>query len=395
LTSFHVIAQRNDNAVQIDVSTSNYNGSLQNGSWSPNNEKLMCTNWIGGYNQFPANIFIINLSNNMISEMTTDGESNVNMPGHTWNALTNKIIFSSEHNGNGDQVHIMSPNDGPGSALKITLFTDRMCWEPGFSPSGDVIVYEAHYFNNEEIGIIETFKIDASESAIQLTDGSFNVKQPTWSPLGNKIVYQKFNGTVWNIWTMNTDGSNKQNITSTDPGDKTDATFSPNGEWIVYSSDHGTLEYANIFIKNLATGQLIQTTDYPTGYDGAPSWGTNNKIVFESTIGEPDTSPGATLWVINAPVDGTVGIETISDNHLLKIYPNPAINNIYIEISNKFKTENITVSLYNEAGQFILAEYDVLSDKINLKISGLTNGIYFVKISNGIQTESFKFSKHN
>ena len=305
-----VMAQRNDNAVQISVSTSNYSGSLQNGSWSPDNQKLMCTNWAGGYNQLPANIFIIDLSNNSITEMTTDGESNVNMPGLTWNPLTDKIIFSSEHNGNGDQAHIMDATGTPGSALKITLFIDRMCWEPGFSPHGDYIVYEAHYFNKEDIGVIETFKIDGSQNAVRLTDGSFDAKQPSWSPAGDKIVYQRFDGTVWNIWTMNTDGTDKQNITGADAGDKTDATFSPNGEWIVYSSNNGSLDYANIFIKNLITGQLIQVTDYPNGYDGAPSWGSNNKIVFESTVGEPDNSPGATLWKIDAPVDGTVDTKT-------------------------------------------------------------------------------------
>ncbi len=306
-----VIAHRNDNAVQINVSTSNYKGSLQNGSWSPDNQKLMCTNWADGYNQSPANIFIIDLSNNSITKMTTDGESNVNMPGRTWNTVTNKILFSSEHNGNGDQAHIMSPDDAAGSAIKITPFTDRMCWEPGFSPNGDYIVYEAHYFDNEDIGIIEIYKIDGSQNEVQLTDGSFNAKQPSWSPIGNKIVYQRYNGTAWDIWIMNTDGTDKQNITGTDAGDKTDATFSPNGEWIVYSSNNGILDYANIFIKNITTGQLIQVTDYANGYDGAPSWGTNNKIVFESTVGEPDNSPGATLWTIDAPVDGTVGIKLL------------------------------------------------------------------------------------
>jgi len=375
LIATQLLGQRNDNAVKIDVSTANYNGSLQNGSWSPDNQKIMCTNWGGGYNQLPANIFIVDLSDNSIAEMTTDGESNVNMPGLTWNPVTNKILFSSEHSGNGDQVHMMNPSDSTGSPVKITPFTDRMCWEPGFSPNGDYIVYEAHYFNNEDIGIIETYKTDGFQSAVQLTDGSFNAKQPSWSPSGDKIIYQRFNGTVWNIWTMNIDGTNKQNITGADAGDKTDATFSPNGVWIVYSSNNETLDYANIFIKNLTTGQLIQVTDYANGYDGAPSWGTNNKIVFESTVGEPDTSPGSTLWTIDAPVNGTVGIKTVIQNDKFVVYPNPTTDRINFILSNKSQKILIT----NIAGEIIFEEFNPQKQE-TFDLSNISNGVYLVNI---------------
>ncbi len=392
LITSQLFAQRNDIAVKINVSTSNYTGSLQNGAWSPDNQKIMCTNWAGGYNQLPANIFIIDLSNNSITEMTTDGESNVNMPGQTWSVATNKILFSSEHNGNGDQAHIMSPSDAPGTAVKITPFTDRMCWEPGFSPDGEYIVYEAHYVNNDQVGVIETYKIDNTQNPVTLTDSTtVNAKQPTWSPLGDKIAYQVFDGNVWNIWTMNIDGSNKQNITGTDAGDKTDATFSPNGEWIVYSSNNGALNYANIFIKNLTTGQLLQVTDYPNGYDGAPSWGTNNKIIFESTVGEPDTSSGATLWTIDAPINGTVGIESITGNNNSSIYPNPAKDFITIELKNMLQNET-KISIYNLQGELMINK-TAKSEKVNIDISSLPEGVYFVKIINDKGIKSLKIIK--
>jgi TolB protein len=371
-----LFAQRNDAAQQINVSTSNYSGSLQNGSWSPDNLKLMCTNWSGGYNQSPANIFIIDLSDNSFISLTTDGESNVNMPGATWNADINRVVFSSEHNStSGDQAFMLSPTDAGGTATKITPFTDRMCWEPGFSPNGDYIVYEAHYFSNETIGVIETYKVDGSQSANQLTDGSFNAKQPSWSPNG-KIAYQVFDGSVWNIWTMNADGTNKQNITGTDAGDKTDATFSPNGEWIVYSSNNGTLDYANIFIKNISTNQLIQVTDYPNGYDGAPSWGTNNNIVFESTVGDPDTSSGATLWTIEAPINGTVGINTISNNNNnLQIYPNPTKGIIRVNSINEAKK----ISVLDISGRIIF-EKSKPQQQETIDLSNFDNGIYIINI---------------
>ncbi len=348
---------RNDLATIVNVPAANYIGSLQNGSWSPNNQKLMCTNWENGYNLYPANIFIIDLSDFSFISLTTDGESNINMPGLTWSPLLNQVIFSSEHNGNGDQVHTMFPNGSPNSAVKITPWTDRLCWEPGFSNDGEWIVYEAHYTSNIDTGIIETYKIDGTQGPIQLTTNSTDARQPSWSPIGDKIVYQVIENGTWDIWTMDTDGTNKQNITASDAGDKTDASFSPNGEWIVYSSSNGVLNFANIFIKNLSTNQLIQVTDYVNGYDGAPSWGTNNKIVFESTIGDPDISSGATLWTIEAPVNGTCLITNILQNVIID-------SDTTIYAFQQIKLDNVTVNnpyelILKSQETFILDNCDV------------------------------------
>lgn len=384
LLVFQGVAQRNDAAQQINVSTSNYSGSLQNGSWSPDNQFMMCTNWESGYNQYPANILIIDLSDNTFTSLTTDGESNVNMPGLTWSPAINKVIFSSEHSGDGDQAHIMGPDGLPGSAVKITPWTDRMCWEPGFSPDGEWIVYEAHYLDNVDKGVIETYKIDGTQGPFQLTNSSADSRQPSWSPAGDKIVYQVLNGSIWDIWTMDINGSNKQNITGLDSGDKTDASFSPNGDWIVYSTGNGVLNYANIFIKNLTTEQLIQVTDY-TGYDGAPSWSSDNRIVFESTSGDPDISSGSTLWIIDALV---LGINQITINNKIYTYPNPASDIITLNIDN-INNEDIILNIYNVTGTLARSEL-LRQNQKQINIVDLSNGVYVVEIKTKEWTEKQK-----
>jgi TolB protein len=100
---------------------------------------------------------------------------------------------------------------------------------------------------------------------------------------------------------MNTDGSEAAQITS-GQGDKTDASFSPDGEWIVYSSDEGELDLANIFVVPTGGGTSQRVTDWD-GYDGAPSWSPDgSKIVFESYPGDPDESEGTTIRMIDSPV---------------------------------------------------------------------------------------------
>ena len=59
------------------------------------------------------------------------------------------------------------------------------------------------------------------------------------------------------------------------------------------------MECANLFIISVSGGEPKQVTDF-NGYDGAPSWSPNGKqIVFESSSGALEDSPGTTIWIID------------------------------------------------------------------------------------------------
>ena len=297
--------KRGDSAIKLEI---NLPGSIQNPAFSPDGKKIVFTYFRNGYNKPPSDLYTYNLDTKELKPLIQDGNSNVNLPGECWNKTLNLIVFSSDREPH-DEIYYVSANGKTGDEVSITARANRVAYEPTFSPTGNWIVFESHKLDEEENGIITKYRVDGTSGYINLTSVDDDCRQPNWSPDGDKILYQAFNGEAWNIWIMNTDGTKKRNVTGTVEGDKTDASFSPDGRWIVYSSDNGTLNYANIFIKNLSTNQIIQVTNYKNGYDGAPSWGINNKIIFESTEGEPDNSSGTTLWIIDAPVNGTVGIK--------------------------------------------------------------------------------------
>ena len=283
--------ERFDNAMKLEIPVS---GSLQNPAFSPDGEVIVFTRFSNGYNIEPADIYTYNLNNGNLHLLVSDGSANVNLPGSCWNLKTESIVFSSSRDPH-DEIFVIDDNGNPGDELQITSRSGYMAYEPSFSPDGDWIVYESHPVDVEGQGIIMKHKVDNSIKYLALTDAGDDCRQPNWSPSGNFILFQKYENNQWDIWIMNHDGSGKTKVTSGE-GDKTDACFTHDGKFILYSSDFD-LKYANIFKIPVNGGNPVRMTSYG-GYDGAPSVSPDgSKLVFESYGGDPDDSEGTTIWI--------------------------------------------------------------------------------------------------
>jgi TolB protein len=286
---------RSDGAQKITISQS---GSLQNPAWSPDGSSILFTRFRTRYNKEPADLFIIKLADSSLKTLVSDGSGNINLPGSSW--VGRQIVFSSTREPH-DEIYIIDDNGKPGDEIQVTQRSDKVAYEPSLSPDGHWFVFESHILDVEGNGVITKYRVDGTGSYQELTDASDDCRQPNWSPSGDVILYQRYSEGEWNIWVMSIDGSNKKQVTS-GIGDKTDASFSPDGKWIVYSSNEGGLDFANIYIIPSFGGTPKRVTNYNKGYDGAPSWSTDGRtIVFESCKGDPDWSAGTNLWVIEVP----------------------------------------------------------------------------------------------
>jgi TolB protein len=162
------------------------------------------------------------------------------------------------------------------------------------------VVFETHALDVEENGVIEKYKIDGTQPYLTLTDPDGDCRQPNWSPRGDRIVYQSFQDGLWDLWVMDADGGRPRKVTD-GSGDKTDASFSPDGEWIVYSYEAEEEDAAGIYVVPAAGGDPIRVTS-PDGYDGAPAWSWDgNLIAFESAPSDPEESGGTSIWIIAVP----------------------------------------------------------------------------------------------
>jgi len=284
---------REDGGITLDIALG---GSLQNPAFSPDGNSIVFTNFRNGYNVKPADLYIYNLQSGQITTLVSDGSGNVNLPGATWNNSINSIIFSSSRDPH-DEIYIIPENGTTGDEVKITDRRSTVSYEPSISPDGQWVVFESHELDVEDNGIVTKFKIDGSSEYIRLTSSTDDCRQPNWSPNGDKILYQKFEAGQWDIWIMDTDGANQFKVTS-GTGDKTDACFTQDGQYIIFSTDFD-LELVNIYRITVTGGTPERLSNY-SGYDGAPSISSDgSKIVFESFDGFPDGSQGTSITILN------------------------------------------------------------------------------------------------
>jgi TolB protein len=288
--------------------------SAQNAAFSPDGDTILFTQFHRGYNRGPAGLFrLVPGSGAPARILDEPGADAVNLPGAAWNGRTRRITFASDRRAPRLDMWTMDPDGGP--PFRVTNVAARGGrWafiEPTFSPDGDWIVFEAGIQraneDNEEKSI---FKVRADGRDMTfLTDGprgGTDDRLPNWSPAGDRILFQRRRppGDDWDLYTMAADGTDLRRVTDA-PSSDTDASWSPDGRWIVYSTNYGGLSQPNIFVVSAEGGEPIRVTYNEASEDGAPSWSPDGRwIAFESHVDPRETSPSA-LWRIAAPAGTT------------------------------------------------------------------------------------------
>jgi TolB protein len=168
-------------------------------------------------------------------------------------------------------------------------------------------------FSSMQDGSADIFVMDADGSNLeQLTFGEPPVvnNRPSWSPNGRFIAFESTrDGGDYEIYVMDADGGNVTRMTDS-PGRDFMVDWSPTGRFLVFSSDrNGSLE---IFVMVIADGSTAQLT---FGLGAVfPHWSRNGrKIAFSSSGIYGD------LYVMNA--DGSDVTLLVSDSERLLVRP--------------------------------------------------------------------------
>jgi TolB protein len=146
---------------------------------------------------------------------------------------------------------------------------------PSPSPDGKLIVYRTTGLEGQGLRILH---IDTSEiTALTNEYDTF----PIWSPRGDLIVFTRQLDGDFEIFSIRPDGKNLRRLTNS-PGNDTHCGFSPDGEWIAFTSarmgfkdeavySDAPQPYGEIFVMRYDGSQVRQLTDNQWE-DGTPAW---------------------------------------------------------------------------------------------------------------------------
>ena len=96
----------------------------------------------------------------------------------------------------------------------------------------------------------------------------------------------------------------------------------------------------------------------------------------------------ASVVVDQSPISG-VGIEEPALSEMINLYPNPTSDVVFV--GYEFSSEqNLEINVVNGLGQVVMSttEANALTGKVRLDVADLANGVYYVVISNGTDSDN-------
>ena len=133
----------------------------------------------------------------------------------------------------------------------------------------------------------------AGGQAKALTDPFLEAARPHYSPKGDLVTFEAYQGGTFHIWVMKPDGTDFRQVTS-GHGDDREPRFSPDGTRIAFSSDRAFKGSYDIWVVDVASGKLTQRTSNPAD-EYEPSWSPDSsEIAFVTGAGAAGTTIEAT-----------------------------------------------------------------------------------------------------
>ncbi|MCB2224509.1 MAG: hypothetical protein KQH83_10115 [Actinobacteria bacterium] len=186
-----------------------------------------------------------------------------------WHPDGGSLVFNNDSEG-----EVQDTPDVAVMNLDGTGFTQLVDSDPTldfgahWSPAGDAILFLSDRTGAFAIHLLEVVSGEVTEV---LSLPGLGISQANWSRDGSRIVFTTFaeGGANSDVWVAAADGSDPVQLTS-NPGIDENATFSPNGDWIVFTSDQGG--QMDLWIMRSDGSDMRQLTD-DMGPDLWADWG--------------------------------------------------------------------------------------------------------------------------
>ncbi len=184
-----------------------------------------------------------------------------------------QIAFSGSINGDNYDIWMISPDDSSERRLGRVTESESNSFHPSWSPDGNKIVYEAATDSSGSIMIVDFLESNLS-TRIDSVDTLRN-HDPDWSPDDSTIIYHSTRGDTTAIWAFSLNDFTETKITK-NTLDATRPAWSPDGTRIAYKTPDG-LSTAS------PTGESVSLTPLSEPY---PVWVPGQNSLATRTITE-------------------------------------------------------------------------------------------------------------
>lgn len=172
--------------------------------------------------------------------------------------------------------------------------------QPSWSPDGDRIVFQAYWDGNYHV-----WSVSPDGSGLrQHTRGPYDHREPHWSPDGHRIAFSSDRAGSYDIWTLAVDGGAVTRLTDA-PGSEYGPAFSPHGDQLAFAAA-GSGDAAGIWVlDDTGGGQPARQVAAAGGAElNAPGWSAGGETLIYNAIGG-----GRSVLRAVAAADGDEGAE--------------------------------------------------------------------------------------
>ncbi|HEX2999946.1 MAG TPA: choice-of-anchor X domain-containing protein, partial [Armatimonadota bacterium] len=226
-----------------------------------------------------------------------------------WSPDGTKILFTSNgadtnNDGKIDAVrpdatyHIWMMNADGSNQRQLTTSAGNQV-EPAWSPNGLRIAYAS-----DEGGDYDIYLLTLTDSTkVKLTLGTSSERHPTWAAGGDKVAFMSDKSGLSKIWSMKTDGTVPQMLSSDSASEDRNPVWSPDGQTIAFQSNgtdangdgkiDGVSQDTNIWVMSYFGSQQKPITAYQIKLgvitDKEPAWSRDgSSILFSSDRKDTD-----------------------------------------------------------------------------------------------------------
>jgi len=230
-------------------------GLAMSPAWSPSGDKIVYTSYLSK----TPELYMLPASGGRPSRITQRAGLEV---GAEFDPTGGYLVAAASIKG----VSKIALFDLGGDMIRLISKSSSLDVSPTWSPDGAQIAFCSNRGGGPQI-----YTMSSEGSGVRRIShaGSKYCTSPVWSPKGDKIAYTcRANGNQ--IFISNPNGSNPSQLTYA--GNNEDPAWSPDGRFLVFSSNFGKRQPMSIGILSLLGGSPRQITSSRSG-DFQPTWG--------------------------------------------------------------------------------------------------------------------------